>query len=62
MKTLDVMQMENLQGGKFIGTETSYGPCDPIGETGRGMQYVTTTFYAFWLPVSSSGSWVECEV
>ncbi|WP_176138746.1 hypothetical protein [Elizabethkingia meningoseptica] len=54
--------MENLQGGKFFGTVTSTGPCDPIGDTGRGMQYVEETFYAFWLPVSSGGRWVECAV
>ena len=54
--------MENLQGGKFFGTTTEYGPCNPIGDTGRGMRYVTETFYAFWLPISETGQWKECAV
>ena len=62
MKKLEISQMENLQGGKFFGTTTEYGPCNPIGDTGRGMMYVTETFYAFWLPISETGQWKECAV
>ena len=62
MKKLEISQMEILQGGKFFGTTTEYGSCNPIGDTGRGMMYVTETFYAFWLPISETGQWKECAV
>ena len=60
MKKLDLAQMEDVQGGKFFGTEIEYGDCQSTGGTTGGIRYVTETFYAFWLPVQETTYFVNC--
>ena len=60
MKKLDVTQMENLQGGKFFGTETTYGPCQSTGGTTGGIRAVTSTFYVLWLGVQTTTTFENC--
>lgn len=47
---------------KFIGTETTYGTCNPYnGQGGRGVQSKTETFYLFGIAISTSTTFVDCE-
>lgn len=59
MKSLQLTQMENLQGGKFIGTETEYGECQPIAG-GHGIREVTRTFRVFWIGISKTTTYENC--
>ena len=55
MKKLEVNQMENLEGGKFWGSETkNIGDCGPQG------QFQVTTYYTFWIGVSYDYNYVPC--
>jgi hypothetical protein len=52
------------QASPFIGSETTEGDCSYTGGCGSsatGIQLVTTTFYLFGIPLSSSTSYESCS-
>lgn len=60
---LSISSFGSEESRKFIGTETTYGTCSPYnGQGGRGIQSKTETFYLFGIPISSSTTFVDCEV
>lgn len=53
MKELNVNQLENLEGGRFWGTE-----CGDWGHIGGGCYVRTCTYDVFWIEVTS---WQEFQ-
>ena len=58
MKTLDLNEMEVIEGGArpFIGTVEEKGPCNEL----LHLQNVTTTTYVFWINVGSHTELKPC--
>ena len=50
MKKLELNQMENLEGGKFWGTATTYGACAPnVDGTSGCTQGIYTQYFVMWI-------------
>lgn len=59
-----VISPYKAQASPFIGSETTEGDCNYAGGCGSsatGIQSVTTTFYLFGIPLSSSTSYQSCS-
>jgi hypothetical protein len=56
MKKLELVQMENLEGGKFWGSTGWYnlGGCD------NGWQSVKKNYFALWIPVDTLHNEIPC--
>ena len=55
MKKLDLVQMEDVQGGrKLFGNQTIVGECQSTVGTTVGLCAVTSTLYIFGIGVQSS--------